>query len=55
MEPIRDVLYSSTQGESVEVDRRWVHLLQREIQAVEITMVAELARTRTTVEQLLAM
>lgn len=55
LEPIRDVLYSSTQGDSVEVDRRWINLLTREIQAVEITMVAELARTRTTVEQLLAM
>ena len=55
LEPIRDVLYSSTQGDSQEVDRRWVNLLTREIQAVEITMVAELAKTRTTVEQLLAM
>jgi flagellar motor switch protein FliM len=55
LEPIRDVLYSSTQGDSMEVDRRWVNVLTREIQAVEITMVAELARTRTTVEQLLAM
>ena len=55
LEPIRDVLYSSTQGDSIEVDRRWVNVLKREIQAVEITMVAELARTRTTVEQLLAM
>ena len=55
LEPIRDVLYSSTQGDSMEVDRRWVNLLTREIQAVEITMVAELARTSTTVEQLLAM
>ncbi len=55
LEPIRDVLYSSTQGDSIEVDRRWVNLLTREIQAVEITMVAELARTSTTVAQLLAM
>ena len=55
LEPIRDVLYSSTQGDSIEVDRRWVNVLTREIQAVEITMVAELARTNTTVEQLLAM
>ena len=55
LEPIRDVLYSSTQGDSIEVDRRWVNVLKREIQAVEITMVAELARTNTTVEQLLAM
>jgi flagellar motor switch protein FliM len=30
-------------------------VLTQEIQAVEITMVAELARTRATVEQLLAM
>lgn len=55
LEPIRDVLYSSTQGDSVEVDRRWVNVLSKEIQAVEVTMVAELARTNTTVEQLLAM
>jgi flagellar motor switch protein FliM len=55
LEPIRDVLYSSTQGDSMEVDRRWVNVLTQEIQAVEVTMVAELARTRTTVEQLLAM
>jgi flagellar motor switch protein FliM len=55
LEPIRDVLYSSTQGDSVEVDRRWVNVLTREIQAAEVTMVAELARADATVEQLLAM
>ena len=55
MEPIRDVLYSSTQGESVEVDRRWVQVLTREIQSAEVTLVAELARTDATVEQLLSM
>jgi flagellar motor switch protein FliM len=55
LEPIRDVLYSSTQGDSIEVDRRWVNVLTREIQAAEVTLVAELARADTTVEQLLAM
>ena len=55
MEPIRDVLYSSTQGESVEVDRRWVQVLTHEIQSAEVTLVAELARTDATVEQLLSM
>lgn len=55
MEPIRDVLYSSTQGDSIEVDRRWVNVLTREIQAAEVTLVAELARADATVEQLLAM
>lgn len=55
LEPIRDVLYSSTQGDSIEVDRRWVNVLTREIQAAEITLVAELARANATVEQLLSM
>lgn len=55
LEPIRDVLYSSTQGDSMEVDRRWVNVLTREIQAAEVTLVAELARANTTVEELLAM
>jgi flagellar motor switch protein FliM len=55
LEPIRDVLYSSVQGDAIEVDRRWVKLLSHEIQAAEVTMVAELAQTDATVEQLLAM
>ena len=55
LEPIRDVLYSATQGDAIEVDRRWVRVLTREIQAAEVTLVAELARTELTVEQLLAM
>ncbi len=55
LEPIRDVLFSSTQGDAVEVDRRWVRLLSREIQAAEVEMVAELAQADATVEQLLAM
>jgi flagellar motor switch protein FliM len=55
LEPIRDVLYSSVQGDAIEVDRRWVRLLSHEIQAAEVTLVAELARTEVTIEQLLAM
>ncbi|MDT8992909.1 flagellar motor switch protein FliM [Curvibacter sp. APW13] len=55
LEPIRDVLYSSTQGDSIEVDRRWVNVLTREIQAAEVTLVAELAKADATVEQLMLM
>ena len=55
LEPIRDVLYSTTQGDSMEVDRRWVNVLTQEIQAAEVTLVAELARADTTIEQLLSM
>lgn len=55
LEPIRDVLYSAVQGDSVEVDRRWVTVLSHEIQAAEVHLVAELATADATVEQLLAM
>jgi flagellar motor switch protein FliM len=54
LEPIRDVLYSSTQGDSVEVDRRWVNVLTQEIQAAQVVLVAELARADATIEQLMA-
>jgi flagellar motor switch protein FliM len=39
----------------MEVDRRWVRLLSHEIQAADLTLVAELAKTDATIEQLLAM
>jgi flagellar motor switch protein FliM len=55
LEPIRDVLYSSVQGDAMEVDRRWIRLLTHEIQAAELQLVAELAQTDATIEQLLAM
>ena len=55
LEPIRDVLYSSTQGDSIEVDRRWVNVLTQEIQAAPVVLVAELAHAEATVEQILAM
>lgn len=55
LEPIRDVLYSTVQGDAMEVDRRWVRLLSHEIQAAELNLVAELAKTQATVEELLAM
>ncbi len=32
IEPIRDVLYSSLQGEHMEVDKRWVRLLSQQVQ-----------------------
>jgi flagellar motor switch protein FliM len=55
LEPIRDVLYSSTQGDSAEPDRRWVKLMTHQIQAAEVQLVAELAHAPATVEQLLSL
>ena len=54
LEPIRDVLYSTMQGDSNEPDRRWVKLMSQQIQAAEVELVAELAQAPATVEQLLA-
>jgi flagellar motor switch protein FliM len=54
LEPIRDVLYSTIQGDSNEPDRRWVNLLKEQIQAAKVDLVAELATAPATVEQLLA-
>jgi flagellar motor switch protein FliM len=54
LEPIRDVLYSTVQGDSNEPDRRWVKLLKAQIQSAEVQLVAELATAPATVEQLLA-
>ena len=54
LEPIRDVLYSTVQGDSSEPDRRWVNLLKTQIQAAEVELVAELGEAPATVEQLLA-
>jgi flagellar motor switch protein FliM len=55
LEPIRDVLYSSTQGDSAEPDRRWVKLMTQQIQAAQVQLVAELAHAPATVEQLLSL
>ncbi|MCU0929993.1 MAG: flagellar motor switch protein FliM [Burkholderiaceae bacterium] len=55
LEPIRDVLYSTMQGDSNEPDRRWVNLLKTQIQAAEVELVAELATASATIEQLLAL
>ena len=55
LEPIRDILYSTVQGDAMESDNRWLKLLTHEIQAAEIPLVAELAHANSTVEQLLAM
>ena len=54
LEPIRDVLYSTIQGDAAEPDRRWVKLMTQQIQAANVELVAELAHAPATVEQLLS-
>ena len=55
LEPIRDVLYATSQGDAAEPDRRWVNLMKQQIQSAEVVLVAELATAPATVEQLLAL
>jgi flagellar motor switch protein FliM len=54
LEPIRDVLYSTVQGDATEPDRRWVTLMKTQIQAAHVELVAELGHAPATVEQLLS-
>ena len=53
LEPIRDVLYSAMQGDGQEPDRRWVRQLTQQVQQAEIELVAELAKTRLSVRDLM--
>jgi flagellar motor switch protein FliM len=55
IEPIRDILYSSMQGERLEVDERWTKLLSKQIQAAEVNLVANLGETPVTLGQVLNM
>lgn len=55
LEPIRDMLHTSLQGDSLEPDKRWLTMLTRQVQAAEIELTAELAHTQATVGQLFTM
>jgi len=53
IEPIRDILTSSLQGETLEVDKRWVRLMTQQIQIAEVEIVADLGTTRITLGDIL--
>eukprot|EP01030_Chromulinospumella_sphaerica_P001035 gene1035-biopygen908 len=55
LEPIRDVLYATTQGDAVEMDQRWINMLVKEIQSADVTLVAELANAALSVQQLMVL
>ncbi len=46
LEPIRDILSSPLQGEVLGADKRWVKLMTQQVQAAEIEIVADLAKTK---------
>jgi flagellar motor switch protein FliM len=55
IEPIRDALTSSLQGEALEVDKRWIRLMTQQIQVAEVELVAELGHGRANFDDILNM
>lgn len=55
IEPIRDILYSSMQGERMEVDHRWSKLMTKQVQSAEVNLVANLGETPVNFGQILNM
>jgi flagellar motor switch protein FliM len=53
LEPIRDVLFSNLQGDHEVSDRRWVHMLSKQVQSAEVEMVAELGGAELTFGQIM--
>ncbi|MDX1669974.1 MAG: flagellar motor switch protein FliM, partial [Limnobacter sp.] len=53
LEPIRDLLYSSMQGDQVEPDKRWVNMLKHQVQMAEVELTTNLAETRLTVADIM--
>lgn len=53
LEPIRDTLYSSMQGETMEVDTRWVRLLSQQVQTAEVELVVNLGTANISISQIL--
>ena len=55
IEPIRDTLTSSLQGETLEIDKRWVRLMTQQIQIAEVEIVADIGTTKVTLGDILNM
>jgi flagellar motor switch protein FliM len=55
LEPIRDLIYGTVQGENTEPDRRWVGLLSQEVQNASVRVVARLAQARMSVGDIVGM
>ena len=55
IEPIRDLLYSTMQGERLEVDERWARLLTKQVQVAEVDLVANLGSAPVTLGQIVNM
>jgi len=55
IEPIRDLLYSSLQGDHLDVDKRWVRQLSKQVQTAEVEMIATLGSTMLRISDIIKM
>jgi flagellar motor switch protein FliM len=55
IEPVRDLLTSSLQGETLEVDKRWIRLMTQQIQIAEVQLLVELGTAKSTLGAILNM
>ncbi|HWZ49060.1 MAG TPA: flagellar motor switch protein FliM [Herbaspirillum sp.] len=55
IEPVRDRLTSSLQGETLEVDKRWIRLMKQQIQTAEVEIIANFGTARATFTDILNM
>lgn len=53
LEPIRDLLTSNIQGESLTLDQRWVQQMKQQIQVAEVEAVANLCTAPSTLREVL--
>lgn len=55
IEPIRDLLTSSLQGETLDVDKRWTRLMTQQIQTAEVEIIANMGSANSTLGDVLNM
>ncbi|MFC7514202.1 flagellar motor switch protein FliM [Herbaspirillum sp. GCM10030257] len=55
IEPIRDILTSSLQGETLEMDKRWIRLLKQQIKTAEVELIANLGSAQLNFGDILRM
>lgn len=55
IEPIRELLYSTMQGDHMVVDKRWLRTLSKQVQSAEIELTAILGHSQVKFEQILEM
>jgi len=55
LEPVKELLYSTMQGDHMTVDHRWFQLLSRQVQSASVELIAALGQASMTLEQVLKM